>query len=280
MSLRSLLPHTPWGDKVFHYYRFLRAFRRWPNQQLYNDMLLRLRFSPETDYSLRRQITDKEFVKDYIREKVGAEFNIPTIAVLRSLDEARAYAYPDRCVIKSTHACGHVIFRRNGEPIDMKKIERWFATDHYRRTRDRSYYGLKPKIIVEPFVFDLDPPPDYKIFCWRGEPRMILVFLGRFERPRKAYYDTKWTRLPFSVSNPQYEHDVPKPQTLDLMLDLARKLSADFPFLRVDLYSDDKHVLVGELAGFPNNGINFFIPPEGEVIASRILFGRSPIGSN
>lgn len=50
MSLRSLLPHTPWGDKVFHYYRFLRAFRRWPNQQLYNDMLLRLRFSPETDY--------------------------------------------------------------------------------------------------------------------------------------------------------------------------------------------------------------------------------------
>ena len=49
---------------------------------------------------------------------------------------------------------------------------------------------------------------------------------------------------------------------LELMKDICRTLSANIPFLRVDLYVIDGKVYFGELTFYPASGIGMFKPKE------------------
>jgi hypothetical protein len=217
-------------------------------------------------------ITDKEFLKQYVRAKIGDEFNIPTIAVLKTVDETLSFNYPETCIIKPTHASGMVIIRRNGEAIDFEKIKGWFATNYYLATREANYKNLKPKVIVEPLVFGSDNPNDYKIFCINGVPKLIQVDLDRHTQHKRTFYSSDWVKQPFSIIYPE-GGEVEKPQNLDSMLKVAASLSEGFSLIRVDLYSDGEKVYVGELTNCSEDAGGFFIPASGESIATKLLFG-------
>ena len=54
---------------------------------------------------------------------------------------------------------------------------------------------------------------------------------------------------------------MPKPQNLDLMLEIASRLSTGFPQMRVDLYEVDGKVYFGELTMTSMAGrMNYFTP--------------------
>lgn len=271
----EMLPFTPMGDRISTFAWFLRCHKRWPRpaRLLYQDVLYQLKTSGELSTPLRVNTADKALVKDYVRDKVGPEFNVPTIAVLDSLDAALRYDFPTRCVIKPTHLSGPVILRREGEPIDRSVFETWFSDNYYFRTRERQYYTLIPKIIVEEFVFDEENPKDFKFFCYNGKPGMIQVHRDRFTKMTKNIYDTRWNRLPFEVTYPRSEDPDPKPKNLDQMLDLAAKLSREFGFVRIDLYSNGVDTVLGEITHVPGNLRSHFYPRSGEKLASELLFG-------
>mgnify|MGYP001041374055 FL=1 len=51
------------------------------------------------------------------------------------------------------------------------------------------------------------------------------------------YYDVDFNKLPYSLpGHEHYPNRLNKPDTFDEMVRLARILSEDFPFVRVDLY--------------------------------------------
>lgn len=191
--LNRLLPFTPRGDRISTLAWFLRCHKRWPrpSRLLYQDVLYRLKTSGELSTPLRVNTTDKVLVKDYVREKVGPNFTVPTIAILDTLEAALNYDFPARCVIKPTHVSGLVLLRRRGEPIDRSVFEMWFNYNYYFGTRERQYFPLKPKIIVEEFAFGEDNPKDYKFFCYNGKPGMISVSRDRFTSLCLNYYDVQ-----------------------------------------------------------------------------------------
>lgn len=49
--------------------------------------------------------------------------------------------------------------------------------------------------------------------------------------------------------------DYPKPQHFDEMLQIARKLSKDFPFARVDFYDLPERLMLGEITFYPGGGL-------------------------
>lgn len=51
-----------------------------------------------------------------------------------------------------------------------------------------------------------------------------------------------------------FKREISKPKTLGTMLDIAQKLSANFPIVRVDLYEVDGKVYFGELTFTPLGG--------------------------
>lgn len=272
--IRRALPFNPTFDRLFHRLNFYRKHRRMPNgKMLFNDVLYRLKTSNEILDPLRVFVSDKEHVKHFVKEKIGDEYNVPTIAVLRSTAEVDAYDFPEDCCIKPTHASGQVILRKGGSPVDRERIKRWFGIDYYRFGREWNYRGLEPKVIVEPLIFGGTNVEDFKIFCWRGEPRLIQVDIDRYINHTRKFFDVNWNEQDYSIIYPRSTADFPRPASLEKMLDVARKLSAPFSMVRIDLYSDGEQVLVGEVTNCSENAGGYFVPRSAEVQASKLMFG-------
>ena len=104
---------------------------------------------------------------------------------------------------------------------------------------------------------------DYKIHCFNGVPKVILVCRNRFSEDgmTEDFFDTEWNHL--DVKRPNHGNSkeyIPRPDKLDEMLELASALSQNIPFLRVDFYIINHKIYFGELAFYPASGFCKFIP--------------------
>jgi hypothetical protein len=276
---RALVQYLPsWSliDATVHFASFLRQHRRLPRResQLVNDVIYRMKASGELQDPLRVFVTDKELLKVYVRDTLGDTFNVPTTRILRHAAEVSDDKFPDACVIKPTHASGEVIIRRNGEPLDLMRIRRWFQLNYYRQSREPNYRYLQPKVIVEPIIFGAEDLVDYKVFCFNGEPKLIQVDSNRHIRHSRRFFDLDWQPLHFGLVYERGTVDVARPANLQTMLDVASRLSRGFSLIRVDMYSNGEQVLVGELTNCPSGANGIFYPADGEQVASRMILGE------
>lgn len=178
-AMMRLVPRNRLGDRILAFAYFVAKQHRLPTSRpLFNDMLYRIKTTDEVFDPLRVFVSDKEFVKLYVKAVAGDEYNVPTFAVLRSPAEVDAYDFPAECCIKPTQASGAFIFRRAGEPVDRDEIKRRFSLDHYAATREANYRYLVPKVIVEPLLSQDGGLLDYRFFCVGGKPKFITVDTG------------------------------------------------------------------------------------------------------
>jgi len=217
-------------------------------------------------------VSDKEFIKIYVKAIVGNQYNVPTKAVLRDRSEVDSYEFPPSCCIKPTQASGKVILRRNCEPIEKETIKSWFDINYYYISREANYKNLKPKVIVEPLIFNNPNVEDYKFFCFNGKVKLIQVDIDRRTNHKRAIYDTDWKQLQFSIAHPKAEQGIPRPNNLFDMINIAESLSQYFDLIRIDMYSDGNQCLIGEITNCHGNASEKFIPQEAEIEASRIIF--------
>jgi TupA-like ATPgrasp len=275
-GLQRSMPENRFGDRLVACVRFVVENKRLPTASLtYNDVLYRIKTSNEILDPLRVFVSDKEFVKVYVKAIVGDEYNVPTIGVIRREEDVDAYPFPPDCCIKPTHASGRVILRRHGAPIDSDKIRSWFHTNYYHVGREANYRMLTPKVIVEPLIFEGADVEDYKVFCLNGTPRMIQVDVDRRVRHKRKYFDAEWNELDFSIKYPRTDKIIPRPDNLAEMLTVAGALSRAFGLVRVDLYSDGTRLLVGEITHVPDNAGGRSIPAAAETLISECVFGKT-----
>lgn len=268
--LRQTLPKNLWGDRLYCRYRFFRKLGRLPERHpvRFNDHLFHLKSSGVCFDPLIQFVTDKEYAKQYISSVVGPRHVVETYRILRYEHELTNYA-PDRypCVLKPTHSSGQVLICTNpSDTLDRKVLARWFGINRYMVSREQNYRYLTPKIIVEEF-FSKDGcavPKDYKFLCFHGVPKIIQVDTGRFYEQWQSFYDPDWNRIPVTALYPGREEDERKPALLDTMLDLARQLSAPFPFVRVDMYAVETEIRIGELTFIPWSGLRPLQPAKAE----------------
>lgn len=263
-------------DASIHIARFRESFGRLPDfnrPRTYTEIMLKLMLSPECMNPLRQFITDKEYVKHYVRGAVGDRYNVRTYGVLRSVRALENARFPERCVIKPTHLCGPVIRRAGGEALDLATLRDWLRSSHYRNTREGNYRYLQPKIIAEEFLREegRECPSDYKFYCFRGVPAVVQVDLDRTFAHRRAFYSVKWQPLPCDDTVARQADAVPRPRCLEEMLEVARMLSAAFSVLRVDLYAATDGVKVGELTNFPGGCREPFRPPRVDARLARLF---------
>lgn len=248
--------------------------RRIPTHKLlFNDVLYRIKTSDEITDPIRIFVSDKELVKLFVKAVVGDQFNVPTIKVIHTIEEFKDYQLPSDCCIKPSHLSGKVILRRQNSPVDIDEITKWYKSTFYQVNREANYKTLKPKVIVEPLIFDSDNLSDYKIFCYMGRPKLIQVDVDRHIEHTRKIFDLEWNEMPFSLGYPRSPRQLEKPKNLDQMLLVASSLSSYFNFVRIDLYSNGNECLVGEITNCHGNAGENFIPKSGEAIASNMIFG-------
>ena len=222
---------------------------------------------------LRQFVSDKEYVKSYIGDVVGKRYICETLSTLRSHSDVERFA-PNRLpyILKPTHGSGLVMICTSESPQpDRSLLLKWLKFDYYAKSREQNYKNLKPKIIAEEF-FSSDgttPPLDYKVFCFGGIPKFVQVDSDRFSNHTRNFYDTNWNLQSFRLSKPSGSASDERPVALAQMLDIASKLAAPFPFIRVDMYAMGDQIRVGELTNCPEGGTGRITP----LAAERTLGG-------
>jgi hypothetical protein len=239
---------------------------------LFNDVLYRIKTSDEILDPMRVFVSDKEFLKIYVRAFAGENYNVRTYAILKDPKEVDNYQFPENCCIKPTHLSGKVILRTKNSPIDRGKIKSWFNLNRYSVGREANYRTLKPKIIVEELIFGRTNVEDFKFFCYNGIPKLIQVDIDRSTNHTRKFFDPNWKELEFSIIYPRNLQEMKRPENLPEMHDLVKKLSKEFGLVRVDLYSDGKSILVGEITNCSENAGGYFIPRSAEKQISEHIF--------
>lgn len=270
----AMLPENHFGDRIIAFLAYVTANRRLPrNRPVFNDVFYKIRISGELANPLRVFTSDKELVKHFVRDNAGDQYNVPTIAVLHTPEEVDGYDFPDRCCIKPTHASGHIILRKDGEPVDREKVKSWFKVNHYRKSRERNYKTLEPKIIVEPIIYGGGEVSDFKFHCVDGIAKLVQYDFDRHIEHKRLVFDRDWNVQDYGLCFPRPSHVPDRPANYAEMLELAEKLAAPFGSVRVDLYSDGKTCMLGELTHCHGGARETFVPRAAEFEASKLMFG-------
>lgn len=227
-------------------------------------------------YNRRSEYTkmvDKYAVKQYVADIIGSKYIIPTLGVWDNPAHIDWHSLPDQFVLKTTHGGGNsgVVICRDKQKFDynnaIEKLNKALKLDIYTSYREWPYKNVPRRIIAEQYIcskehhqFDL---PDYKFFCFNGEPKFCQVIRGRNESETIDFYDMEWKHQEFVGLNPNVcKGDTPVlcPSNLEEMKRICRELSSDIPFLRVDLYVVDEKIYFGELTFYPASGFGRFTP--------------------
>jgi len=81
----------------------------------------------------------------------------------------------------------------------------------------------------------------------------------------KDFFDMGFNHLPFTSGASLHADPLPaKPKNYEKMIELAEKLAAPFPFVRVDFYEINEKIYVGEMTFYPGGGLLPVRPMEWE----------------
>ena len=215
-------------------------------------------------------MVDKYEAKKYVANIIGKEHIIPTIGVYERFDDIDFANLPDQFVIKCTHDSGGLVVckdkKKFNQKMARKKINKCMDKNFYWSSREWPYKNVKPRIIVEQYMSSFgDNPDDYKVHCFNGKPKIILVCKDRFNQNGMSedFFDTKWRHLDLKRPNQKTSQElISKPVKLEEILSYSKELSKDIPFLRIDFYIIDGKVYFGELTFFPASGLRPFVPEE------------------
>jgi len=272
-----LIPCGRFKDRIDGFGKFIKRHRRYPaKNMIFSDVLYAIKTGPEILEPARTFTTDKELAKIFISGIVGPSYNIPTLAVIRSQSELMAFRFPERCFIKATHSSGLNIFRQHGEPIDYDVLSGWLEHSYYEKKHEGNYRDLKPKIIVEPAIFDGREFYELSLFCYNGEVKIIIRQYGnKFAKAgrKRRLFTAQWDDCKCSMGYPLAEEVAEKPKKLDEIVAAASALAAYFSLVRIDIYTDDNAFFIGEITHNHAGGGQSFIPPEAEMTVSAHLFG-------
>lgn len=219
--------------------------------------------------NLAKQCADKIKVLKYVEEKIGRKYINELIATYPNTKNIDFSKLPNKFVLKATHDSGSVLIVKNKSKIDfekLKEIEKNLKINYGHFSKEWVYDSIKPKIIIEKFLESEDGTSlkDYKIFCFNGEPKIIQVDLDRFESHKRNFYDTSWNRLDLEILYPSVDYNVKKPDLVNEMLEVTKKLAKPFNHVRVDWYIHKNKLIFGEMTFFHGSGFEEFNSREWE----------------
>lgn len=210
------------------------------------------------------KIVDKYEVKKIVAELVGKDVIIPTLGVWDRIDDIDWKSLPDKFVIKTTFGGGSdgVFICHNKKELDVNRINKSLTksmkTNPYKRLREWPYKNVPKRIIAEELLEEKTGDlRDYKFYCFNGEPKVLLIASNRYTSHNFDYFDMDFNKLPIkSAMGPNNPKVTDKPICFERMKDIAKRLSANYPHIRIDLYECNNRVYFGEMTLYDSSGFD------------------------
>lgn len=220
--------------------------------------------------------SDKYRVREYVKQ---CGFEEILNELYGAYDDARDIpfdSFTEPVFLKCNHGSGENIIYYPDKPFDREDFIKRFNFDlkqnYYFKSREWNYKNIRPKIIAERVLRDKngDLPIDYKFFCFHGIPKFVFINKGVATETGCHATDDVWNifdldmnPLSFSLRiESDKSFNPPKPKNYEEMIEVAKKLSGNFPCCRVDLYNVDGKIFFGECTFYHCGGCTNTKPEE------------------
>lgn len=274
-SIRSLSSKSPiLATKILHKRR-TGEFPNLRNPIKFNDKLQWLKLYWKNPLVAR--CADKYEMYNYVKESGDSSILNNLLAVYNNVDEIDWNSLPDKFALKCTHGCGFNIVTKNKSELDkdqvFEQLNKWMNEKFGEQSLEFHYDEIKPKIILEEYI-ENDAgllPIDYKIYCFNGEPKLVLVCSEREHKLKLDFFDLEWNRLNIGLKKLESSNSISKPSCLHDMIKHAKTLSKPFPFVRVDFYDKDGNAILGELTFTPAGNMATYYNDYGQYYLGSLL---------
>ena len=229
------------------------------------------------------KMVDKLAVKKFVSDKIGDEYVIPVLGVWDKPEEIDFDSLPERFVLKTSHGGGSVgiFICKDKKQLDKQKaiklMRRAMKQNIYRQSLEWPYKNVSKKIFAEQFMEDkpdVADLPDFKWYCFNGDPKYCQVIKDRKSNETIDFFDTDWNHQEFIGLNPNVTHAKVLPERpvhLETQIHIAKELSKDIPFSRIDLYEIGDKTYFGEITLYPASGMGKFRPEQYDIILGQML---------
>ena len=259
-------------------YRFRKKFGKeldLKNPQTLNEKINWLKLNDRRP--LHTMCADKFLVREYISDKIGAEYLIPLLFHTKDPKDLVSENLPDiPFIIKTNHDSGGVFIVRDKSKLNFKRAQldfsRFLKNNYYQESKEWQYKNITPRILVEKLLLNKENkiPFDYKMHCFNGQLNFTQVDLDRQQNHTRNLYDRDWNFIPCKW---KYDNgrQLEQPINYDKMKYLAEKIAQDFIYVRVDFYSVDNKIFFGELTFHSESGLSKFNPTKYDLIFGEQL---------
>lgn len=258
-SLSTIISPTL-NTKLRYRYLFKRKLNL-KKPETFNEKLLWLKLKKYNHDPLVIQCADKYRVRDYVK---NCGYEDILVGMLGNWDSAENILWdelPDKFVLKWNFGAGMNIVCKDKDALDrtqtVKQMNKWQKNKYWLSHSEMQYKYMPKKIICEEYLEypKGDTIPDYKIYCFHGKPKAILVMHNRGKQMSTEFFSTLWEPLDNSSKYATTLDTTPKPVCLEQMLQAAEKLASPFPFVRCDFYVIGDKFYFGELTFTPAGGM-------------------------
>ncbi len=228
----------------------------------FSEKLLWLKLKDYISNPLVIQCADKYRVRKYIEDCGCGDILNELYGVYDSAQDIPWGDLPESFVLKWNFGAGMNIVVKEKSRLDVsetvQKLEKWGKVKYWLPHSEMQYKKTEKKLVCEKFLVDNANPdviPDYKVYCFHGEPKAIFVMHDRGHGIKSEFFDTNWRVLKNSGKYAKPQQTTPKPACFEQMLEVSRKLSSPFPFVRCDYYVVNGKLIFGELTFTPAGGL-------------------------
>lgn len=224
--------------------------------------------------------SDKYAVREYIKKLGYEDLLVPLYAVWDSPKKIDISVLPNEFILKTNNGCGGHYICKDKTSFDKKEaikiLNKNFKKNYAPTSLEWTYEDIKPVVICEKLLDeDCHTPLDYKIYCNNGTAKFLYVCKRHNciadAKLELDYYDIKFKKLECKQVYPNISCELKKPKNYDRMIELAGKLSKEFPCVRVDFYNINGQIYFGEYTFFPSGGALPFTPNEYDKILGDMI---------
>ena len=219
---------------------------------------------------LMRTCTDKASVREYIAEQGYGSLLNECYGVYEKVEDIDWEALPQQFVLKNTLGGSGksvlLVYDKASLNVEETKttLQEWLDKSSYcvSPACEWVYEGRPARIIAEKLLIadSTGDLPDYKFFCFNGKVYCSYYMQNCTTKTSRSEGELGILDRDFHLL-PAWRRDFgrltvqpEKPKNYEKMLEIAEKLSAPFPHVRVDFYNLDGTIVFGELTFFTNAG--------------------------
>ncbi len=240
------------------------------NPKTFQEKLQWIKLNDRKD--IYHQMVDKYDAKQFIKEKVGEEYVIPTLGVWDKFEDINFDSLPNQFIIKNTYDSGTYFICNDKSKLDISEVrKRLMIDDHSRKvdyyvfSREWPYKGLKHRIIAEPLLKDGkgDYLTDYKFYTFNGTAKFFYTTSNRGCEGglKEDFFDVEGKLMELNQEGYYNNPITPElPKNLSKMIEFSTILAKDTYHLRVDFYEVNGKLYCGELTFFDGGGFYNFTP--------------------